>query len=274
MAPATSFIRWAGGKSWLVPFVQNLTSELDFNNYYEPFMGGASVFFALDTPHHCVLSDMNSELVNTFCAVRDNPERIISYLSDYKTDESSYYQIRGSEPRGKYQKAARFLYLNTYSYNGLYRVNRQGKYNVPYGHREKAKIDYDRVLIASQKLASVQILCQDFDASRETIQAGDLVFLDPPYTVPKDAPNVFIEYNQTLFSLDDQYRLGALIGLINERNAFYIMTNAAHEKITEIFGKLGRQIVLERNSLIGGKEAFRGKVEEYIFTNIPKRVER
>lgn len=273
MAQITSFIRWAGGKSWLVPFVHELTLELKYNNYHEPFMGGASVFFALETPNHNTLSDMNKELVNTFCVVRDNPERVITHLSGLKTDETSYYEIRESEPIEKYQRAARFLYLNTYSYNGLYRVNRQGKYNVPYGQRGNIKMDFDRLRESSNKLKNVDIICQDFDAIKQSIQAGDLVFLDPPYTVSKDE-NMFIKYNSTLFSLDDQYRLGKLVDYIKEQGAYYILTNAAHFKITEIFGDKDRMITLSRNSLIGGKKAFRGKVEEYIFTNIPERVEK
>jgi len=271
MAQITSFIRWAGGKSWLVPFIESLIDGLEFNNYHEPFMGGASVFFAIDTPNKSFLSDVNPELVGTFCAVRDNPQQIIKYLKEYKTDSDSYYSIRDSEPTGKYQRAARFLYLNTYSYNGLYRVNRQGRYNVPYGQRENASIDFERIIEASKKLQSVEVVCQDFDASKSLIQKGDLVFLDPPYAVSKEANSMFIEYNQKLFSLDDQYRLAELIDYINAQGAYFILTNAMHDKILEIFNGKGRVITRERNSLIGGKKAFRGKVQEYIFTNIQER---
>lgn len=273
MAQITSFIRWAGGKSWLVPFIESLIDGLEFNNYHEPFMGGASVFFAIDTPNKSYLSDVNPELVGTFCAVRDNPQRIIEYLKEYKTDSDSYYAIRDSEPRGKYQRAARFLYLNTYSFNGLYRVNRQGKYNVPYGQRGNTSIDYDRILESSKKLQGVEVVCQDFDASKSIIHKGDLVFLDPPYTVSKESNSMFIEYNQKLFSLDDQYRLAELIDNINDQGAYYILTNAMHDKIMEIFKDKGRVLTRERNSLIGGKKAFRGKVQEYIFTNIPEKGE-
>jgi DNA adenine methylase len=269
----TSFIRWAGGKSWLVPYVQELIGCLEYRNYHEPFMGGASIFFAIDTHEISYLSDVNPELVNAFCAIRDNPKRVISYLTGYKLSEESYYGIRSSTPSGKYQKAARFLYLNTYSFNGLYRVNRQGKYNVPYGHREKIMINYDRLYEVSEKLKNVEIHCQDFDESRVHIQKGDLVVLDPPYTVSKKSNGMFIKYNSTLFSLGDQYRLGRLIDYIKEKGAYFILTNAAHEKIYEIFKDKGRLITRERNSLIGGKKAYRGKVKEYIFTNIPEKGE-
>lgn len=271
MAQMTTFIRWAGGKNWLVPYVQELIKDLEYNNYHEPFMGGASVFFSIEPPQRSFLSDVNNELVEAFCAVRDNPQRVIGYLKEYKVDSESYYAIRESSPRGKYQRAARFLYLNTYSFNGIYRVNQQGKYNVPYGHRENVSINYDRLLEASERLKNVEVKCQDFEASKTLIQQGDLVFLDPPYTVSKEANSMFIKYNSKLFSLDDQYRLARLVDYIIDQGAYFILTNAAHEKIMEIFQGKGRLITRERNSLIGGKKAFRGKVQEFIFTNIPEK---
>lgn len=269
MAQIKSFIRWAGGKSWLVPFVEELIDGLDFNDYYEPFMGGASIYFAIDTPNKAVLSDINNDLVKTFCAVRDNPEKIIGYLQTFKSNEESYYTIRDSEPSGKYQRAARFLYLNANSFNGLYRVNRNGKYNVPYGHKE-AKVNTDKLLEMSAQLAGTEILCQDFSAIAPHVSKGDLVFLDPPYAV-SNSSSFFIKYNSTLFSLEDQRRLGHLVETINAAGAYFILTNAVHEEIYEIFKDSGRLITLERNSLIGGKKAYRGKVKEYVFTNIPKR---
>jgi DNA adenine methylase len=271
MAQMTTFIRWAGGKNWLVPYVQELIKDLEYNNYHEPFMGGASVFFSIEPPQRSFLSDVNNELVEAFCAVRDNPQRVIGYLKEYKVDSESYYAIRESSPRGKYQRAARFLYLNTYSFNGIYRVNQQGKYNVPYGHRENVSINYDRLLEASERLKNVEVKCQDFEASKTLIQQGDLVFLDPPYTVSKEANSMFIKYNSKLFSLDDQYRLARLVDYIIDQGAYFILTNAAHEKIMEIFQGKGRLITRERNSLIGGKYAYRGKVQEFIFTNIPEK---
>ncbi len=273
MARNTSFIRWAGGKSWLVPTIQELLIDLKFNNYHEPFMGGASVFFAIQEPAMSYLSDTNEELINTFKCVRDNPKRVIEYLSQFSNDEDSYYKIRASEPRGKYQKAARFLYLNAYSFNGLYRVNKQGKYNVPYGFRKNFSIDYDRMLCVSEKLKRTVLIAQDFEEARINIKRGDLVFLDPPYVVPKKSPEVFIKYNQTLFSLDDQYRLAEFVDWIDMQGAYFILTNAYDETIRGIFQHRGhgRVVISERSSLIGGKKAYRGKIPEYIFTNIPER---
>ena len=269
MATITSFIRWAGGKSWLVPYVSQLIQGLDYNNYYEPFMGGASIFFSLDIPHNGYLSDLNAELVDAFCAVRDNPQQIIEHLKEYKTDEKSYYAVRATEPTDKHQKAARFLYLNATSFNGIYRVNKNGKYNVPYGKKE-VTLNYQRILDVGVKLNGISITCQDFADIQPQLVTGDLVFLDPPYTVSKEDTG-FVGYNSTWFSLDDQRRLAQLIDHINNIGAYFIMTNAAHPTILEIFEGKGRMITLERNSLIGGKKSFRGKVQEYIFTNIPER---
>ena len=275
MAHNTSFIRWAGGKSWLVPYMRDLVSGLPYHNYHEPFMGSASVFFSLDIPGKCYLSDTNAELINAFIAVRDNPQTVIQYLSQYSPDETSYYAVRQSEPRGVYQRAARFLYLNAYSYNGLYRVNQQGKYNVPYGHRPNAIIDYDRILLASKRLSTAVLRAQDFMACKADIQPGDLVFLDPPYVVPKNSPEMFIKYNQTLFSLDDQERLAGLVDWIDSQGAYFVLTNAYDDTILNIFQARGRGrvIIRERSSLIGGKKAYRGTIREYIFTNIPEEGE-
>lgn len=275
MGRNTSFIRWAGGKSWLVPFVQELVSGLQYKNYHEPFMGGASVFFALEEPGMSYLSDMNEELISAFSAVRDNPQRVIGYLSEFSNDGECYYAVRESEPRGKYQRAARFLYLNAYSFNGIYRVNKQGKYNVPYGYRKNIRIDYERILRVSKKLEKAVLIAQDFADAKENIKAEDLVFLDPPYVVPKESSEVFIKYNQTLFSLEDQHRLADLIDWIDDQQAYFILTNAYDETILKIFQDRGggRVITRERSSLIGGKQAYRGKIQEYIFTNIPERKE-
>ena len=270
MAKNHSFIRWAGGKSWFVDGVKDLIKDIQFNNYLEPFMGGASIFFALDIPHQAFLSDINEELVTTFIQIRDNLEEVKNTLRRYKTDKDSYYKTRDIESTTDIEIAARFLYLNFYSFNGIYRVNSRGKYNVPYGRRI-GEFNYDRLDPVSEKLQDVDIRCQDFMDSDFNIGPRDLVFLDPPYTVSSNIGenDHFIAYNATLFSLEDQHRLKDLIDSINEKGAYYILTNAHHETIANIFEG---DLILEydRTCNIGGKAAKRGKVQEYIFTNIPQ----
>lgn len=270
MAKNASFIRWAGGKGWFIPAIQRMIQNIQFNNYIEPFMGGASIFFSLDLPNQAYLSDINSELVNAFIQIRDNMETVTEKLKEYKTDKDSYYVIRGQEPVDPIEQAARFLYLNFYSFNGIYRVNSRGKYNVPYGRRT-GEFNYERLDIIRDKLQIADIRERDFADCRDVIHAGDLVFLDPPYAVGGKSSdnNMFIAYNQNLFSLDDQQRLAELIDYIQEVGAYFILTNAHHEEIARIFEGRGERFEYDRTCNIGGKAAKRGKVQEYIFTNIP-----
>lgn len=262
------FLRWAGGKTWLVPFVSDLINKIEYRNYIEPFLGGGAVFFSINPPKRVYLSDINKELIETYIAVRDDPETVIKKYRTIPNTEDSYYAMRNKKPRKLANKAARFIYLNQTSYNGLYRVNLEGKYNVPYGFRDFWTPDIDQIRSASKKLKKTTIRCEDFSARKYRIGEGDLVFLDPPYTVSHNQ-NGFIKYNQKLFSIEDQYRLSKYIDYIKTRGAYYILTNAAHNDIVKIFDKGDSIIALDRNSLIGGKNAIRDKTTEYVFTNIP-----
>ena len=270
MAKNASFIRWAGGKGWFIPVVQDMIQNLQFNNYIEPFMGGASIFFALDLPNKAYLSDINEELVNTFTQIRDNLHAVTEKLKEYKTDKDSYYVIREKEPTDLIEQAARFLYLNFYSFNGIYRVNSKGKYNVPYGRRS-GEFNYDRLETIREKLQIADVQNRDFAACKDVIRKGDLVFLDPPYAVSSKSTdnNMFIAYNPTLFSLEDQQRLADLIDYIRDVRAYFILTNAYHPEIAKIFEGKGEMLTYDRTCNIGGKAVRRGKVQEYIFTNIP-----
>lgn len=272
MSNIKPFIRWAGGKTWLIPHVKSIITNLEYRNYYEPFIGSGAIFFSLQQNKNTYLSDINPELIDSYMSIRDNPNQVIAALKQYTNTESEYYRIRALEPDNMIEKAARFIYLNQTSFNGLYRVNRKGKYNVPYGHRQNLNYNYDRLRLASQKLQKVRIHCEDFSKKKYRIKEGDLVFLDPPYTVSHNN-NGFIEYNQNLFSLEDQMRLSKYIDYIKSKGAYYILTNAAHNSIKEIFTKEGDSLTpIDRHSLIGGKKAKRSLISEYIFTNIPKGV--
>lgn len=268
------FIRWAGGKTWLIKYISRIIEQLEINHYHERFLGGAAIFFALEHTKKAYLSDINQELIDTYIAVRDFPNEVVEAFLKHENSKENYYRIRAEIPLTAVDKAARFIYLNQTSYNGLYRVNLQGRYNVPYGFR-KINIEYEaeKIIAASQKLKNSNINCADFIAQKYKIQKNDLVFLDPPYTVSHN-DNGFIKYNRNLFSLQDQYRLSEFINFVKKKGAYYILTNAAHPTIQEIFDKGDRQITLNRYSLIGGKNSKREKVAEYIFTNIPEEVER
>lgn len=265
------FVRWAGGKTWLIPHIPSIIGNLPIEHYHEPFLGGGAIYFSMEHTKKSYLSDANSQLINAYIQVRDNPEELIEFFMQIPNTEDDYYRIR-AEITGDNtaENAARFLYLNQTSYNGLYRVNREGRYNVPYGFRARWVYDPERIRLASLRLQNTRISTGDFEVNKYRVKENDLVFLDPPYTVSHNN-NGFIAYNQKLFSLEDQQRLKRFIEYIKAKGAFYILTNAAHETIREIFLTQGDRIVeLQRNSLIGGRNATRAAISEYIFTNIPE----
>lgn len=259
------FLRWAGGKKWLV---QRIKDKLDINHYasyHEPFVGGGAVLFYFK-PQVAFISDMNDRLIQSYLMVRDNVEDVIKTISSFGKDEDSYYEVRGKKSDDPIFQASQFIYLNQLSYNGIYRVNKQGEYNVPWGKRMKYHFDFDNLRMVSLYLSKVQISTKDFGECLDDIENGSLVFLDPPYTHSK-IENGFIQYNKTVFTIEDQERLSIMIDEIKQRGAYYILTNADHELIKAVFNKNDRIIPIKRNSGIGGKNAQRGEYEECIFTN-------
>lgn len=262
------FLRWAGGKTWLVPYLDNIIGNTAINHYHEPFLGGGAIFFNINRQRRAYLSDENEELINAYLCVRDQPETVIELIQGYENTADTYYYLRGQTPKENVLRAARFIFLNQTSFNGLYRVNRQGQYNVPYGHRLFWMFDADKIREASLRLRNTSIRSCDFEDNKNKIKQHDLIFLDPPYTVSHNN-NAFIKYNRNLFSLTDQHRLSRFIDYIKRKDAYYILTNAAHQTIAEIFEKGDHRLELQRPSLIGGRNARRDPVTEYVFTNLP-----
>lgn len=260
------FLRWAGGKTWLIKYLSKVKNTC-FNNYHEAFLGGGATYFYLAPTCHSYLSDLNGELIETYQAVKDDVESVIENLNRFKNDETCYYQTRETTFENLSERAARFIYLNQTSFNGIHRVNLQGKYNVPFGFRKKEFIDVETLKNASIALSNTTIFQSDFQSVIHNVKHGDLVFLDPPYTVSHNH-NGFIEYNEKIFSLKDQMRLSFIIEKIKIKGAYYILTNAAHKTIDEIFEKGDTRLELYRSNAIGGKKAERGQTSEYVFTNI------
>ncbi|MFZ4261665.1 DNA adenine methylase [Sphingobacterium sp. HJSM2_6] len=266
MKKAKPFLRWAGGKRWLLSEIDKIIKLDNFENYYEPFIGGGSIYFHLN-PQKATISDSNIDLINTYIQVRDNVQNVIKALSQFENTEEFYYKIRKQIFDDKIYEAAKFIYLNQTSFNGIYRVNSLGEYNVPYGHRKNYVIDFQNLLLASQNLSGTNILAIDFNETIDQIRENDLIFLDPPYTVAHNK-NGFIQYNQKIFSLEDQFRLNSYINNIKDAGAYYIMTNAAHKSIKEIFNNGDFVYEVERVSVVGGKFAKRDKYSELILTNL------
>lgn len=264
---ATPFLRWAGGKSWFTKKVDKFIPKR-INNYIEPFLGGGAIFFHLGGKFKSqFLSDVNEDLIITYSVVRDDVASLIKELRKYKNDKEHYYKIRELKHSDPIKRAAQFIYLNKTSFNGIYRVNRLGQYNVPYGNNEKAIfLNTNNLLLASKALENAQLSCQDFEDTIRGAKKGDFVFIDPPYTVAHEN-NGFISYNQKLFTIDDQKRLAEAIEKLDRKGAYYLLTNAKHSSIKEIYKRLGSPTEMQRTSLVGGKNAMRGVISEYVFTN-------
>jgi len=267
---AKPFLRWAGGKKWFAKHLPQFIPR-KFNNFHEIFLGSASTYFNI--PDHfysqAYLSDINDDLINTFTQVKEKSPDVIKILKGFKNEEDYYYKIRNlHEHSDPIFRAARFIYLNKTSYNGIYRVNSTGKFNVPYGYRRNVDfIDEKNLFAVSSKLKNAHLSVSDFDNALDSVKKDDFVFIDPPYTVAHEN-NGFIEYNKNLFSLDDQIRLSKAIERLVSKGAFYLLTNAKHSKILEIYSNLDKPKILKRHSNIGGNGAKREVINEYIFTNV------
>jgi DNA adenine methylase len=264
-----SFLRWAGGKRWLLHRLPEILGAFKISEYHEPFLGGGAVFFGVMIAGQTYLSDLNADLIEAYIQVRDNHEAVARFLKPHVNTAEHYYAVRASDPGDPACRAARFIYLNHTSYNGIYRVNLKGQYNVPFGNRTWGNIpDAELLASVSRKLQGATITVSDFEAAVGQVQAGDLVFLDPPYTVAHNN-NGFIKYNQRLFSFEDQVRLSHLVDKLRARGAYYLLTNAAHESIATLFEKGDRKLEFQRGNSVGGRKAKRGSATEYVFTNVP-----
>tara|TARA_B100000989_G_C19511484_1_gene459298 strand:+ start:693 stop:1541 length:849 start_codon:yes stop_codon:yes gene_type:complete len=263
------FLRWTGGKNWLVPDLVKIVSKIHFNDYHEPFLGGGSIYFSLETKNKAYLSDYNSDLINAYIQVRDNPSSVLYHLKDFPQTKDFYYELRDTDCKSEVKDAAKFIFLNKTSFNGIYRVNKSGKFNVPYGNRSiDLKLIEELIFSCSTQLQNTDLESLDFKEALNKVKKNDLVFLDPPYTISHNN-NGFVKYNEKLFSIVDQFRLSNLIRDIREKGAYYILSNAHHPDVKKIYDKFDDSVLsLNRKSLIAAKSTARNIYKEYIFTNI------
>lgn len=264
------FLRWAGGKTWLTSHIEELLPK-KINNYYEPFLGGGAIFFYLKSKGlisgKCYLSDSNEELINTYKVIKKYPLELFELLKDHSNTEEEYYRIRSTIYTDNIQRASKFIFLNKTSFNGIYRVNKEGGYNVPFGYRKLVKLyDFEHLMKASNLFKNCFFTVKDFKKVIYKIGKDDLVFIDPPYTVAHEN-NGFIHYNQSLFSWENQVELSKMLTDIKSKEANFIMTNASHSSIEELYNDKGKKTILSRASTIGGIGANRTKYKELIYTN-------
>jgi DNA adenine methylase len=257
-APARPLLKWAGGKRQLLDHIRRRLPE-NINTYFEPFVGGGAVFFALRREGRfkkAILSDQNEELINTYRAVRDDVEGVIRALRRLPHSEEDYYRIRASKPRLPSRRAARMIYLNRTGFNGLYRVNRSGEFNVPFGRHVRPNIcDEDRLHEVSQALKGVALEVADFGEMVATSRAGDAVYFDPPY-IPVSSTARFAEYHKSAFGVPEHERLAVCYRDLSERGVAAVLSNSDTPRTRELFGEFGHEFVSARrniNSAGGGR---------------------
>lgn len=261
------FLKWPGGKRW---FVRNHAHLLPttFGTYIEPFLGAGATFFHLKPPR-AILGDANSELVDSYRAIKCNWQALESSLRyrhrRHREDpDGYYYSVRSRASSTLVQRASRLIYLNRTCYNGIYRVNRQGQFNVPRGTKDKVLIETDSFATMSALLAGAELVAGDFEALVNRAGAGDFVFCDPPYTV-RHNHNAFRTYNEVLFSWADQERLACALQRAARRGALILCTNANHKSVRALYdSKLFERLVVLRASCISADSSTRGDFEELV----------
>jgi len=258
---ASPFLKWAGGKRWLTKRFPGLIPKR-FSSYHEPFLGSGAIFFHI-APKAASLSDSNHELIATYSAIKDEPGNVMRLLRTHanKHSDNHYYTVRAAQPRTPAGKAARFLYLNRTCWNGLYRVNKDGIFNVPRGTKDSVVFPSDDFGLISRRLKRVRLTCCDFEEALDRAQSDDFVFIDPPYTV-KHNYNGFLKYNQSIFSWDDQIRLALAVERARSRGAKILVLNADHESVRDLYRTLGTQLALPRSSVLAADPNFRTKTRE------------
>ncbi|HEM3669171.1 TPA: DNA adenine methylase [Streptococcus suis] len=271
------FTKWTGGKRQLLPVIKSLMPD-NYNSYFEPFIGGGAVFFEL-IPKKAIINDFNSELINCYRQIKDNPQKLIELLVEHQKNNSKdyYLELRSVDRDDRIhamtdtERAARIMYMLRVDFNGLYRVNSKNQFNVPYGRYKNPKIvDSDLILSISQYLNNnnITILTGDFEKAVEDAGAGDFVYFDPPY-IPLSETSAFTSYTHEGFSYEDQVRLRDVFRKLDKKGAYVMLSNSSSPLVEELYKGFNVHKV-EATRTNGAKASSRGKISEFIVTNYDK----
>ena len=266
MIAAQPFLRWAGSKRKLLPKLGQFWDG-SFERYIEPFMGSACLFFSLQ-PTDALLSDINEGLVSAFKVVRNQPDNLARCLKHMARGKRSYYRIRALDPGrlSTLEGAARFIFLNRFCFNGLYRTNLKGNFNVPFGAAKSGCLpDLRRLREASRLLQYAAIRCSDFEEALQHAKSGDFVYLDPPFAVSNR--RVFKEYGPRMFMASDLGRLADLLERLDAKGVAFVVSYAYCAEALRLFRAWPKQkVFVNRN--IAGFGSFRRRAAELLVTNI------
>lgn len=259
-------LRWAGSKKKLVPILTSYWNE-DFQRYVEPFVGSACLFFAI-APKKSILGDLNSDLISTYKTLRSYPAELYSVLQLFEINKEQYYKLRSQSPTSMnpLEAAARFIYLNRFCFNGLFRTNLKGEFNVPYGAGKSGKLPtLEQLTQLSKSLKNTSLRSGDFSKTLAGVKSGDFVYLDPPYAI--ENRRVFNQYGPQNFGLNDLDRLAEELKVIDASGAKFVLSYAyCKEALSSFNGWSKRKVFVRRN--IAGFSASRKSAAEVIVTNI------
>jgi DNA adenine methylase len=272
-ARAEPFLKWAGGKGQLLKQYETFFPK-EFNNFLEPFVGGGAVFFylfnngRLQGKKKIYLIDSNEELINCYLVIKEDVEKLIKILSSPKfiNTEGTFYKIRAEEPKNKFERAARTIYLNKTCFNGLYRVNSKGKFNVPFGGYKNPLICNSRNLIAvSSALQNVEILCGDFDRCLKIAKKEDFIYFDPPYQ-PLNKTSSFTSYTKEPFGEREQAKLSKVFRELDKIGCKIMLSNSDTSFIRRLYKNFRVEVVLAKRA-INCKPSGRGAIKEIVILN-------
>lgn len=272
-AQLSPIVKWVGGKRQLLPAIHALLPSDMGGTYFEPFLGGGAVLWSL-RPGKAVVNDSNSELINLYEVVRDSPQELLELVGSYRNDPEFFYQLRELDrdiavfgSLSVVERAARMLYLNRTGFNGMYRVNSKGQFNVPFGRYKTFSIDASNLLGVSSylKRSEVSLLNGDYRDAVASAQEGDFVYFDPPYD-PVSETAAFTAYSADGFTRENQQELFELCVELDRRGVRFMLSNSRTEFIEELYDRFSVSIVSARRSVnsVGSK---RGAVEEVLVTN-------
>jgi DNA adenine methylase len=253
------FLKWAGGKTQLLSELHKYVPN-NFNKYIEPFIGGGAMFFSLN-PNKSIIADSNEELIITYRQVKDDVEEIIQHLKTFEHNEEFYYNLRSLDPNEleNSYRAARLIYLNKTCFNGLYRVNKKGKFNVPYGKGKGSFLNEEVLRNASEFLADTTIVNNDYlDVLNEFASEGDFIFLDPPY-YPVGKYSDFKRYTKEFFYHEDQVRLKEEFDRLVNIGCKVVLTNSDHEVILDLYSDYRIEIKETRRMISSNSKTRKGK---------------
>ena len=265
-ATVKPFLKWTGGKRWLASVVSALLGNAR-GRYIEPFVGSGACFFK-SSPQQALLADANRHLIACYRIVRDRPEQLIRDLARLDISASIFYRLRQDKPSNDLARATRLLYLNRTSFNGIYRVNRKGEFNVPFGCKPSTTLcDAHSIRACSDRLANVELLTADFRTTLRLASCEDCVYLDPPFTVMHN-DNAFRRYNEHIFSWDDQCALANVANNLACGGARVVISNALHADVKKLYNpRVFNAFAVSRSSNMAADPECRGACLELLLVS-------